>query len=87
MKPKNQNSVASVCGNSEISHQFSVKIQEEKMTRLTIICISCIIVSLIFAGPSYADVDPGTILAHGSSTREQVISLWMPPGMAMTARS
>ncbi len=32
------------------------------MTRLTIICISCIIVSLIFAGPSYADVDPGTIL-------------------------
>ncbi|HUU17598.1 MAG TPA: LamG domain-containing protein [Sedimentisphaerales bacterium] len=32
------------------------------MTRLTIICISFIIVSLIFAGQSYADVDPETIV-------------------------
>ncbi len=32
------------------------------MTRLTIICISFIIVSLMFAGQSYADVDPETIV-------------------------
>ncbi len=32
------------------------------MTRLTIICISLIIVSLMFAGQSYADVDPETIV-------------------------
>jgi len=32
------------------------------MTRLTIICMSFIIVSLMFAGQSYADIDPGTIL-------------------------
>ncbi len=32
------------------------------MARLTLICISCIIVSLMFAGQSYGDVDPGTIL-------------------------
>ncbi|MFB0551974.1 MAG: LamG domain-containing protein [Phycisphaerae bacterium] len=32
------------------------------MTRLTIICISFIIVSLMFAGQSYADIDPETVL-------------------------
>ncbi|MHC4324270.1 MAG: LamG-like jellyroll fold domain-containing protein, partial [Planctomycetota bacterium] len=32
------------------------------MTRLTIICISFIIVSFIFTGDSYAKVDPDTIL-------------------------
>jgi hypothetical protein len=32
------------------------------MTRLTIICISFIIVSLMFAGQSYADVNPDTIV-------------------------
>jgi hypothetical protein len=34
----------------------------KKMTRSTIICISFIIVSLMFAGQSYATVDPATIL-------------------------
>jgi len=33
-----------------------------KMTRLTIICISFIIVSLVFAGQSYAEVDSETVL-------------------------
>ncbi len=32
------------------------------MTRLTIICISFIIVSLMFAGQSYADIDPEDVL-------------------------
>ena len=32
------------------------------MTRLTIICISFIIVSLMFAGQSYAEIDPETVL-------------------------
>ena len=32
------------------------------MTRLTIICISFIIVSLMFAGQSYAQIDPETVL-------------------------
>ena len=32
------------------------------MTRLTMICISFIIVSFMFAGQSYADVDPETVL-------------------------
>ncbi|UCC97970.1 MAG: discoidin domain-containing protein [Phycisphaerales bacterium] len=32
------------------------------MTRLTIICISAIIASLMFAGQGYADIDPDTIL-------------------------
>ncbi len=32
------------------------------MTRLTIICISCIIVSLMFAGQSYAQVDQETVV-------------------------
>jgi hypothetical protein len=33
-----------------------------KMTRLTTICISLILVSLMFAGQSYADIDPETLL-------------------------
>ncbi len=33
-----------------------------KMTRLTIICTSFIIVSLMFAGQSYAEIDPQTVL-------------------------
>jgi hypothetical protein len=36
--------------------------QEEKMTRLTLICISFIIISSMFAGQSHAKVDPETIL-------------------------
>jgi len=32
------------------------------MTRLTIICIGFIIVSFMFAGQSYAEIDPETIL-------------------------
>jgi len=32
------------------------------MTRLTIICISCLILSLMFAGQGYADIDPETLL-------------------------
>ncbi len=32
------------------------------MTRLNLICISCIIVSLTFAGQSYAEVDSETVL-------------------------
>ena len=32
------------------------------MKRLTMICISCIIVSLMFAGPGYAQIDPETVL-------------------------
>jgi hypothetical protein len=32
------------------------------MTRPTTICLSCIVVSLIFAGQSYAEVDPETIV-------------------------
>jgi hypothetical protein len=32
------------------------------MTRLTIICISFIIIILMFAGQTYADVDPGTVV-------------------------
>ena len=32
------------------------------MTRLTIICISLIIVCLMFAGQSYAKIDPDTVL-------------------------
>ena len=39
-----------------------VPAEEDKMTRLIIIGISCIIVSLIFAGQSYAKVDPETIV-------------------------
>ncbi|MGB2864903.1 MAG: LamG domain-containing protein [Sedimentisphaerales bacterium] len=33
-----------------------------KMTRLTIICISFITISLMFAGQSYAEIDPDTVL-------------------------
>ncbi len=32
------------------------------MTRLTMFCITCIIISLLFAGQSYAEVDPESIL-------------------------
>jgi len=32
------------------------------MKRLTLICISCIIVNLMFAGQSYAKIDPDTVL-------------------------
>ncbi|MBW7990686.1 MAG: LamG domain-containing protein [Planctomycetes bacterium] len=53
---------ASVCGRRKISYQFSVKIRRNKMTRLTIICISFIIVSLMFAGQSYAEVDSESVL-------------------------
>jgi hypothetical protein len=52
----------SVCGRSEISYQFPVKIRRKKMTRLTIICISFIIVSFMFAGQSYAQIDAENVL-------------------------
>ncbi|MBW7990688.1 MAG: LamG domain-containing protein [Planctomycetes bacterium] len=52
---------ASVRGWSEILYKFSVK-TGGKMTRLTIICISFIFISLMFAGQSYAEVDPETIV-------------------------
>ncbi|MHC4356863.1 MAG: hypothetical protein ACYS0H_29540, partial [Planctomycetota bacterium] len=32
------------------------------MTRSTTICISFVIVSLMFAGPGYAQIDPETVL-------------------------
>jgi hypothetical protein len=41
---------------------FQLKLGGKKMTRLTIICISFIIVSLMFAGQSYAEIDPETVL-------------------------
>ena len=40
---------------------FQLKLGE-KMKRLTIICISFIIVSLMFAGQSYAEIDSESIL-------------------------
>jgi hypothetical protein len=51
-----------MCSWSEITSKFSVKIRRKKMTRLNIICISFIIVGLIFAGQSYAEVDSENIL-------------------------
>ena len=41
---------------------FQSKLGGKKMKRLTIICISFIIVSLMFAGQSYAEIDSETIL-------------------------
>jgi hypothetical protein len=41
---------------------FQLKLGGKKMTRLTIICFSFIIVSLMFSGQSYADVDPETVV-------------------------
>jgi hypothetical protein len=41
---------------------FQLKLGGKKMTRLTIICSSFIIVSLMFAVQSYAEIDPETVL-------------------------
>jgi hypothetical protein len=62
---------ALVCDRTKICYRFSVKTGGEEMKnlmevitmkRLNTMCISFIIVSLMFAGQSYAKVDPATIL-------------------------
>ena len=64
-------SEASVCGRSESSYQFSATIKRSKnqnlmevtkMTRLTIIGISFLVISLMFVGQSYAEINPDTVL-------------------------
>ena len=56
-------SAALVCAKSGICARLSVKpLEVTEMTRLTTICLSFVIVSLIFAGPGYAQIDLETLL-------------------------